>query len=263
MKGAMGMPIDFHDEKNRLSYATRCADDGWKRAMLEFVDPRGLRVADIGCGGGIYSRAWADLGAEQVVGVDSSMVMVDAARERSASMSNVSYIVGDAANTGLNDTSVDLVFERALIHHVKDLVPVMTEAYRILVPSGRVIIQDRTPADIELPGSEEHIRGYFFERFPKLLATEQMRRWPGEEVRRAMETVGFHNVTEHRIWETRQVYRDMSELAEDLRSRTGRSILHELSDEELHDLIRHIERKVSHVREIVERDRWTVWIGER
>ncbi|MCL6600396.1 MAG: class I SAM-dependent methyltransferase [Alicyclobacillus macrosporangiidus] len=257
------MPIDFHDEKHRRSYATRTADDSWKHMMRQIIDPRGLRVADIGCGGGIYSRAWVDLGADQVIGVDSSKVMVDAAREQSARMSNVYFVVGDAVKTGLNGASVDLVFERALIHHLKDLVPAMTEAYRVLAPSGRVIIQDRTPADVALPGSEEHIRGYIFERFPRLLAIEQGRRWPGEEVRKAMEAAGFQNIAEYTFWETRRVYPDISELAEDLRNRTGRSILHDLSDAELDDLIRYIGSKVPHDKEIVERDRWTLWIGER
>ena len=52
------MAIDFHATANRNTYATRQADDGWQAAMRRLVDPAGTRVADIGCGGGIYSRAW-------------------------------------------------------------------------------------------------------------------------------------------------------------------------------------------------------------
>lgn len=257
------MPINFHDEKNRHSYATRSADESWKSTIRSLLDPRGLRVADIGCGGGIYSQAWVELGAISVIGVDSSEVMVEAAREQSADVSNLSFTMGDACGTGLDDHSVDLVFERALIHHLKELGPAMVEAYRILAPSGRIIVQDRTPEDVGLPGSPEHIRGYFFEEFPQLLSIEQARRWPGERVRLAMVNAGFRNITEQSIWETRRVYADFAELANDLRNRTGRSILHDLSDSELEDLINLIGRRIPQNRRIVERDRWTFWVGER
>jgi len=257
------MPINFHDEKNRHSYATRPANESWNVAMRDVVEPHGLRLADIGCGGGIYSRAWADLGAEHVIGVDSSKVMVEAGREQSVGIPNVTFVVGNALATGLQDSSVDLVFERALIHHLTNLAPAMAEAHRLLAPGGRLMVQDRTPEDVALPGSPEHIRGYFFERFPRLLSTEQGRRWSGEKVRGTMAAAGFRNIAEKTIWENRRVYSNFTELAEDLRSRTGRSIFHELTDQELQDLIQFIASKVPHGSEIVEQDRWTLWIGER
>ncbi|CAN5228511.1 hypothetical protein BH10PSE6_BH10PSE6_39730 [soil metagenome] len=50
----IAMTIDFHSEANRGTYARRDADTGWADAMTAIVDPAGRRVADIGCGGGIY-----------------------------------------------------------------------------------------------------------------------------------------------------------------------------------------------------------------
>jgi ubiquinone/menaquinone biosynthesis C-methylase UbiE len=257
------MPVNFHDESNRLAYTGRQAHKSWADTIRSFIVPQGIRVADIGCGGGIYSRAWVDLCAASVIGVDSSNVMVEAAREQSCGVANLSFTVGDAVATGLEAYSVDLVFERALIHHLNDLRSSMAEAYRILGPAGRIIIQDRTPDDVALPGSFEHIRGYFFERFPELLSIEQSRRWPGKSVQSAMTQAGFRNIREESFWETRRVYQDFSEVANDLRNRTGRSILHELSDLELEDLIGFIGSKGSKDEPIVEKDRWTLWVGER
>jgi len=259
--GVLRMPIDFHDEKNRQSYVSRSADESWKGTIRSLFDPMGLRIADIGCGGGIYARAWVELGAKSVIGVDSSEVMVEAAREQSVGVSNLSYTVGDASNTSLDDRSVDLVFERALIHHLTDLDAAMAEAYRILAPSGRIIIQDRTPEDVGLRGSPEHIRGYFFERFPQLLSIEQARRWSGELVRIKLVKAGFQNITEQSVWETRRVYEDCTELAKDLYHRTGRSILHELTDAEIEDLVEFIGANVTQNQKIIERDRWTLWIS--
>src|SRR5262245_57533399 len=113
------MAIDFHARANRTTYAGRQADTGWAAAIRRIVEPSGKRVADIGCGGGIYSRAWHGLGAESVVGVDASQVMVDAAREQAIGLPDISFQRGDAAATGLPHASVDIVFERALIHHLQ------------------------------------------------------------------------------------------------------------------------------------------------
>jgi ubiquinone/menaquinone biosynthesis C-methylase UbiE len=263
VEGVNRLPINFHDEAIRNSYATREADISWMNAMLFIVNPQGLRVADIGCGGGIYTRAWLGLGARHVVGVDSSRVMQDAAKESCGDNPQVSFQLGDAGATGLPDGSVDLAFQRALIHHLADLEPSMTEAFRILSPGGWLVVQDRTPEDVGLPGSLEHLRGYFFERFPRLLGLEQSRRWPTEQVASAMERAGFSAVHFFTFWETRRVYESFEDLAADLRARTGRSILHELDDNELEDLIAFIGQKIGKNECIVEKDRWTVWYGRK
>src|SRR5690606_31622582 len=154
------MAIDFHSEKNRYTYASREANTDWAQAILEVANPRGCRVADVGCGGGIYSNAWADLGAASVIGVDFSEQMVIAARENARERRHVSFQQGVADRTGLASDRFDIVFERALIHHLQDFDSCFAEAYRLLAPGGKLIIQDRTPEDVQIPGSPEHIRGY-------------------------------------------------------------------------------------------------------
>lgn len=252
------MAIDFHSRANRGTYASRHADDGWKAAIQRMVEPSGRRVADIGCGGGIYSRAWHELGARAVTGVDFSQAMVDAAREQAVGLADVSFRQGDATATGLPPASADIVFQRALIHHLKDYGPCFAEARRVLAPGGTLIVQDRTPDDVELPGSPEHLRGYFFECFPRLLAVETGRRPTDAAVRAALDATGFAKAEMSVLWEVRKVHRAWQELKQDLTRRTGRSILHDLSDEELAGLILYIEKRLPGG-PIVEKDRWTMW----
>jgi ubiquinone/menaquinone biosynthesis C-methylase UbiE len=252
------MAIDFHAKKNRGAYTGRQADVGWVEAIGRIVETAGKRVADVGCGGGIYSRAWRELGAE-VVGVDFSEQMVAAAREQAAGLSGISFQQGDATATGLPTASKDVVFERALIHHLKDYQAAFTEARRVLAPSGCVIVQDRTPDDVRLPGSPEHLRGYFFECFPRLLAVETGRRPTDLAVRAALDAAGFAKVEMSVLWEVRRVHQDWQELRQDLADRTGRSILHDLSDTELAELIGYIEKRLPAEGPIVEKDRWTMW----
>ncbi|MBI2738423.1 MAG: class I SAM-dependent methyltransferase [Rhodospirillales bacterium] len=253
------MAIDFHSRANRNTYASRRADTGWKDAMRRIVDPSDKRVADIGCGGGIYSRAWRELGARTVTGVDFSRAMVDAAREQSAGRADVSFQQGDAAATGLPAASADIVFQRALIHHLRDYGPCFGEARRVLAPGGTLVVQDRTLDDVRLPGSAEHLRGYFFECFPRLLAIETGRRPTDAAVRAALDAAGFVKVGTTVLWEVRKVHGGWQKLEQDLAKRTGRSILHDLDDKELAELIACIDKQLPAAGPVVEKDRWTVW----
>jgi ubiquinone/menaquinone biosynthesis C-methylase UbiE len=250
--------IDFHSEANRGTYARREADTGWADAMTAIIDPAGKRVADIGCGGGIYSQAWRTLGASAVVGVDFSAQMVADARERTVGLPGIAFQQGDATATGLAPASRDIVVERALIHHLRSYEPAFTEARRVLVPGGRLIVQDRRPADVALPGSPRHLRGWFFERFPKLLEIETGRRPTSDTVKQAMRAAGFGAIRTRTFWEVRRTYATVDELERDLAARTGRSILHALDDGELRDLIAFIRERIG-APPIVEKDCWTLW----
>ncbi len=257
------MPIDFHAERNRYTYTTRQADALWIAAINGIVDVRVKRVADIGCGGGIYCKALVEMGADSVMGIDFSEEIVKGARENCREYAAIQCVVGNALSTGLPDDSFDVIVERALIHHLKeaDLPTCFAEARRILKSGGTLIVQDRTPEDCLLPGSPTNIRGYFFARYPKLVEREIARRRESAVVREAFQRGGFQQCREEQLWETRAVYPDSDALASDLLARTGRSILHELTDEELSELVEYIRGQLEGQKEIVERDRWTVWIG--
>jgi ubiquinone/menaquinone biosynthesis C-methylase UbiE len=250
--------IDFHAEANRTTYAQRDADAGWADAMRAIVDPAGKRVADIGCGGGIYAQAWRELGASDVVGVDFSAQMVAAASEHAAGRAGLAFRQGDAASTGLPAQGRDIVFERALIHHLDRYEPAFAEAHRLLVPGGHLIVQDRTPDDVALAGTPQHLRGWFFECFPRLLAIETGRRPTTDAVERTLRAAGFKGVRIRSLWEVRRTYESVEALERDLAARTGRSILHALDDRELAQLIDFIRARIGPP-PIVETDRWTVW----
>ena len=257
------MPIDFHAQQNRLSYATREAALDWlENIQFNVIDVRGKNVVDIGCGGGIYTLALAQMGAAHVTGIDFSQAEITSAQERFQSISNITFMVGNAFSTGLQSAQYDIVLERALIHHLQqeDLVRCFAEARRILIPGGMLIVKDRTPEDCMLPGSETYVRYRIVTNFPKLLEKDIARRHTSEVVTNALQQAGFSQIEEQKLWETRKIYKDVDALAQDIIQRTGRSILHDLTDAELQELVAAMrERLKNHKGEIVEQDRWTVW----
>lgn len=254
--------MDFSAPANRRSYSGRSADGSWRTAVRGLVDPAGATVVDIGCGGGTYLRAWSELGAARVVGVDSSAPLLQTAREDHGDLPGAEFHLGDAAGTGLPDGAADVVFQRALIHHVADLAPVVAEARRLLRPGGTYLIQDRTPDDVALPGSPEHPRGWLFEVVPRLLDVENGRRRPAEDVGRALTAGGFPDVVTTSLWEVRRRHPSREDYLAEIRARTGRSILHELDDAELDHLVDALRRRLPDG-PLVEGDRWTVWAARR
>lgn len=259
-------PINFHAEGIRQTYATRQATGTWKSLINKIVDVQGRAAADIGCGGGIYAKALADMGALRITCIDSSDIMLSDAQSKLKAHHNIDYVTADALHTTVEDKQFDVVLERALIHHVnqEDLVACFSEALRILKPGGKLIVQDRTPEDCLLAGSQTNIRGYFFERYPKLAQLETERRFTNSTVLNALHQAGFRLTEKRQLWETRQFYDNSAALIQELRVRTGRSILHELTDTELDDLIQYIRRRLDgEGQTIVEQDRWTVWSAMR
>ena len=254
------MGIDFHSKDNRVTYTTRKADQSWVEAIQGLVSiERISQAVDIGCGGGIYSKALSDMGVANVTGVDFSEAILEGARENCQDYNNITFKHGSAFETGLEDYSFDLLLERALIHHFEDLPACFTEAFRILKEEGIYLVQDRTPEDCLIAGSNTHIRGYFFELFPRLMEKETKRRHDSQTVTEFLEKAGFKDIQEITLWETRKVYDTKAELLQDLSERTGRSILHELDDKELKLLVDYIDQAIKTETNIVEKDRWTIW----
>lgn len=256
------MEMNFHDPFNRKSYSERNIDPAWIGMFSKWVDVNEKIAVDIGCGGGLYSNILAQLGAKQVIGLDYSTEMLITARENNFFPDRLDFRMGNALELPLETESIDLLLERAITHHIQELELCFEEAFRVLKPNGILYIQDRTSEDCFLRGSQEHLRGYFFEYFPQLKEIEAQRRHECEMMLRALTDAGFTSVKQDQLWEIRREYTHASELREDLMSRKGRSLLHALSDQELSVLVDEIEGKIESY-PLVEKDRWTIWVAQK
>ena len=78
----------------------------------------------------------------------------------------------------------------------------------------------------------------------------------------ALTDAGLGPVGTTSLWEVRRRYGDREDYLAEIAQRTGRSILHELSDAELSDLVDELRRRLP-AGPVVERDRWTIWRAAR
>jgi len=114
-------------------------------AALDLAAPReGERLVDLGCGrGGDLLRASERVGPTgRVTGVDSTPLMLEAARERTAGAGNVAVVEGDLAATRLPRGCADAVISNCAINHAPDKGAVYREVARLLAPGGRVVVSD-------------------------------------------------------------------------------------------------------------------------
>ncbi|MEY6552609.1 class I SAM-dependent methyltransferase [Bacillus cereus] len=253
------MSINFHDENNKYTYAIRNAHISWAEMVKNITEIQNKQIIDIGCGGGIYTKELALMGAKNVVGLDFSKEILQAAKENCNNFSNISFIHGDTHNIPYPNETFDIVISRAVIHHLQDIPTFLREASRILNKNGVLILQDRTIEDCTIPGSPEHIRGYFFSLFPKLIEIESKRRPKTNTIQTELQKHSLHVLPAQTQWEIRKIHDSVEALLQDLSPRTGRSILYELTDDELSQLLQYIQTALQNVSPIIERDRWTIW----
>jgi ubiquinone/menaquinone biosynthesis C-methylase UbiE len=99
----------------------------------------GDRVVDVGCGTGTVAANLAAHGAE-VIGVDPSAAMLAVARERHP---HIAFMEGVADALPLDDASQSGYCAERVFQHLADPGAALAEANRVLVPGGRVVLQDQ------------------------------------------------------------------------------------------------------------------------
>ena len=115
--------------------------EGLARALL-MLAPRG-RYADLGIGDGLLTLMLSEV-ASHVTAVDISKEMLSQLASRAAKkgIANIEGVEGDIENLPLPDSSYDVVVLSQALHHAVRPELALSEARRILVPGGRLLVLD-------------------------------------------------------------------------------------------------------------------------
>jgi ubiquinone/menaquinone biosynthesis C-methylase UbiE len=256
--------VQFLSPVTARTYNDRAVDKSWNEWALHTLRPIDRDIVDIGCGGGIYSYSFAAIGARSVIGVDKSPQYIEEAIARLPQRSCVEFRVGSAEQTNLPDASADIVFERALIHHLsrQEMDANAAEANRLLRQDGMFVVQDRTVEDVESTDQAYWIRATLFEVFPRLVELERARRPSRKGYSAILAGAGFAHVQHLRYDEVRKTYDTFSQLRSEILSRKGKSILFELNDMALERYCARLQEKAVGL-PLIERDPWSVWLASR
>jgi len=100
--------------------------------------PRGARVADLGCGSGVFTELLRRTGYASV-GLDISPKLVALGRSK---YPGLELIEGDAENLPFASGSLDGVLLSGLVHHFPDPRRLATETRRVLKTGGRFVAFD-------------------------------------------------------------------------------------------------------------------------
>ena len=116
-------------------------------AVLGLIDPS-LVVGDLGCGTGQLTDTIAPY-VKQVIAVDSSVDMLDAARARVGGARNVDLRQGDLENLPIAQGQLDAAMLSLVLHYAPSPAKALAEVARVLRPGGRVLVVDMLPHERE------------------------------------------------------------------------------------------------------------------
>ncbi len=115
--------------------------EGLARSLLRLL-PR-ARYLDVGVGDGLLTLMLAEA-AESVTAVDLSPEMLSqlAQRAERKGIRNLSTVEGEMEKLPLPDTSFDVAVLSQALHHAQRPERALSEALRVLVPGGRLLVID-------------------------------------------------------------------------------------------------------------------------
>jgi len=105
-------------------------------------------VGDLGCGTGQVTASLAPFVA-QVIAVDGSPAMLQAAKKRLHGVDNVELRRGDLESLPIDDARLDAATLMLVLHHVPEPEQALAELARVVTPGGRVLIVDMLPHERE------------------------------------------------------------------------------------------------------------------
>ena len=208
---------------------------GVEAALIAFVGEHvDQRVLEVGCGTGHWLGLLCDSGT-RVTGLDVSAQMLAYARTRAP---KAALAQGSAEHLPWASDSFDRVFCINAFHHFQDKVAFLTEAMRVLRPSGLMMTVGLDPhAGVD--------RWYIYEYFENALEIDRRRYPASRQIREWMQAAGFDDCVTREIQHMPVRLAAREALEQGRLEKSATSQLSVLTDEEY-------RRGIDRVREAIE-----------
>jgi SAM-dependent methyltransferase len=129
-------------------WPVRAYEDGSDRLALHaLLPPSGERLIEVGAGFGRLADEYR--GYRDVVLLDASEALLEAARERLAGDARYRMVSGDAFKLPFPDASFDTAVCVRVIHHFEDPQPAIRELARVLRPGGVLVLESANKRDLK------------------------------------------------------------------------------------------------------------------
>ena len=136
-RGKMGVLHKFNPV--RLGFIKEAACNRFGRDGKQLDSLKGLRILDIGCGGGILSEPLARMGAE-MVGADPAVANIEAARLHAAEGGlAIDYRVTTAEELADAGERFDVVLAMEVVEHVADVSLFVRRCAEMVKPGGMMV----------------------------------------------------------------------------------------------------------------------------
>ena len=155
---------------------------------LDLARPQaGEVVLDVGSGTGTMARTLATLVSPggRAIGVEPNPKLREIAASRAASVTEVSFVDGLAADLPMADSSVDLLWCERVLQHVADAQAAITEFARVLRPGGRAVLLDSDHGTRVTAGLPEELETRLSAAFRSQIANSRSARHIPEQAIRA------------------------------------------------------------------------------
>lgn len=124
----------------RLDYIRDHAGAHFGRRLAGGDTLTGLRVVDVGCGGGLLTEPMARLGAT-VIGLDPAPETVAAAQAHAEGAGlEIDYRAGDAEALAAAGERFDIVLNMEVVEHVADMPAFMAACCALVAPGGLMFV---------------------------------------------------------------------------------------------------------------------------
>lgn len=190
------------------------------RQLLKFAQiPEGLRILDIGSGLGILTLALAANGAREVIGIDTSLAMLEHAEyirlsNPSPVTPRVNYRLASAQQLPFRNEGFDAVFCHLVFHQSQAPESIINEIMRVLRPEGILVVGD-------LLGSDDPVKRATYNAIESRRNPCHATARSASQYRELLEDAGLKVVADRTVTFERDLERWLSEFQSDSMDQTA------------------------------------------